>query len=82
MDRSADVCDITFVKKVRIFSNDYLKCCLYISDMQDPKNEFTKKLYSKLISSSLLLEDFLDFHGLRITKNGTITGNCQPPSGI
>ena len=59
----------TFDKKVRIFSHDYLKCCLYITGMDDPHNEFTKKLYSKLISSSMLLEDFLDFHGAKNNKN-------------
>jgi len=58
----------TFDKKVRIFSHDYLKCCLYITGMDDPHNEFTKKLYSKLISSSMLLEDFLDFHGAKNNK--------------
>lgn len=30
---------------------------------------FTKKLYSRLISSSQLLEDFLDFHGAKNNKN-------------
>ena len=63
-----DPCN-TFDKKVRIFSHDYLKCCLYITGMDDPHNEFTKKLYSKLISSSMLLEDFLDFHGAKNNKN-------------
>ncbi len=58
-----------FDKKVRIFSHDYLKCCRYITLMADPRTEFTKKLYSKLISSSMLLEDFLDFHGAKNNKN-------------
>jgi len=58
-----------FDKKVRIFSHDYLKCCLYITGMDDPHREFTKKLYSKLISSSMLLEDFLDFHGAKNNKD-------------
>jgi len=69
MDVSTATCDISFNRKVRIFSHDYLKCCRYISGMKDPKNEFTKKLYSKLISSSLLLEDFLDFHGAKNNKD-------------
>jgi len=69
MDVSTATCDISFDRKVRIFSHDYLKCCRYISGMKDPKNEFTKKLYSKLISSSLLLEDFLDFHGAKNNKD-------------
>ncbi|MGD9302355.1 MAG: HPr family phosphocarrier protein [Desulfobacterales bacterium] len=59
----------TFDKKVRIFSHDYLKCCRYITGMQDPQTEFTKKLYSKLISSSMILEDFLDFHGAKNNKD-------------
>ena len=59
----------SFEKKVRIFSHDYLKCCVYISTVTDPKNEFSKKLYSKLISTSMLLEDFLDYHGAKNNKN-------------
>ncbi len=62
------VCDISFAGRVRIFSHDYLKCCVYISTFDEPQYIFTKKLYSKLISSSQLLEDFLDFHG---AKNNT-----------
>ena len=58
-----------FDKKVRIFSHDYLKCCLYITEMDDPHHDFSKKLYSKLISSSMLLEDFLDFHGAKNNKD-------------
>ena len=58
-----------FNKKVRIFSHDYLKCCRYLTFMDDPHTEFTKKLYSKLISSSMLLEDFLDFHGAKNNKD-------------
>ena len=58
-------CEISFSEKVRIFSSDYLKCCRYISDRQTPDHVFTKKLYSKLISTSQVLEDFLDFHGAK-----------------
>jgi len=58
----------SFDKKVSVFSHDYLKCCRYITAMNDPQREFTKKLYSKLISSSLTLEDFLDFHGAKNNK--------------
>ena len=57
-----------FDKKVQTFSHDYLKCCLYMSHMNDPRHDFTKKLYSKLISSSMLLEDFLDYHGAKNNK--------------
>ena len=62
-------CDFSFGQKVHIFSEDYLKCCCFLSKTDDPKNTFTKKLYSKLISSSMLLEDFLDFHGAKNNKN-------------
>ena len=58
-------CEISFAEKVRSFSNDYLKCCAYISNIQTPQNFFTKKLYSKLICTSQVLEDFLDFHGAK-----------------
>ncbi len=60
--------NISFAEKVRIFSHDYLKCCLYISSFDAPY-AFTKKLYSKLISTSQLLEDFLDFHGAKNNKD-------------
>ena len=63
------VCDISFSEKVRIYSHDLLKSCIYISSFDTPKYIFTKKLYSKLISSSQLLEDFLDFHGAKNNKN-------------
>ena len=58
-------CEISFAEKVHIFSDDYLKCCSYIGKIQAPQNFFTKKLYSKLIGTSLVLEDFLDFHGAK-----------------
>jgi len=58
-----------FDQKVRFFSHDYLKCCLYLSGAEDPKNAFTKMLYSKLISTSMLLEDFLDYHGAKNNKD-------------
>lgn len=57
--------DNTFAESVRIFSHDYLKCCIYISSPDADRHIFTKKLYSKLISTSQLLEDFLDFHGAK-----------------
>jgi len=60
--------DISFNEKIRIFSHDYLKSCVHIAAFDDPRYVFTKKLYSKLISSSQVLEDFLDFHG---AKNST-----------
>ncbi|MDL2268357.1 HPr family phosphocarrier protein [Desulfosarcina sp. OttesenSCG-928-A07] len=54
-----------FSDKVRVFSSDYLKCCFYISEKKTPDSLFTSKLYSKLISTSQMLEDFLDFHGAK-----------------
>ena len=61
--------DESFAKKVRIFSQDYLKCCIYISSIDRPEAVFTQKLYSTLVSTSMLLEDFLDFHGAKNNKN-------------
>jgi phosphotransferase system HPr-like phosphotransfer protein len=63
------VCDISFTEKVRIFSHDYLKCCIYISNFKSSRYLFTKMLFSKLISASQVLEDFLDFHGAKNNKN-------------
>ena len=67
IDRS--FCDISFAEKVRMFSHDYLKCCIYISGFDSSRFVFTKKLYSKLISTSQLLEDFLDYHGAKNSKD-------------
>jgi hypothetical protein len=69
MKAKASIYEFSFAEKVRTFSAEYLKCCGFIADVDDPKNTFTKKLYSKLISSSMLLEDFLDFHGAKNNKN-------------
>lgn len=69
MNTGDQVCDISYSEKVRIFSHDLLKCCVYISQMASPRNAFTKKLYSKLISTTQLMEDFLDFHGAKNNTN-------------
>ena len=63
--------DISFSRKVDIYSQDFLKCCVYIKGFGLNSNQFifTKKLYSMLISNSQLLEDFLDFHGAKNNKN-------------
>lgn len=58
-------CEISFAEKVRLISNDYLKCCAYLSSGTLPAHAFTKKLYSELASTSQVLEDFLDFHGAK-----------------
>lgn len=62
------VCDISFSEKVRLFSQDYLKCCTYLASGGLPHHAFTKKLYSKLVGTSQVLEDFLDFHGAKNNK--------------
>lgn len=59
----------SFSEKVRIFSYDLLKCCVYITQIETPREAFTKKLYSKLISTTQLMEDFLDFHGAKNNTN-------------
>lgn len=59
----------SFAEKVGIFSKDYLKCCLLLLSHDDPGQFLVKKFYSTFISSSQLLEDFLDFHGAKNTRN-------------
>lgn len=61
----------TFSEKVDLFSKDYLKCCHFLltHDVQASGHFFTKKLFSKLIGTSQVLEDFLDFHGAKNNKD-------------
>lgn len=59
----------SFDEKVKIFSYDYLRCCVYISNLEQDSIFFTKKLFSRLIESSQILEDFLDYHGAKNNKN-------------
>ena len=66
MDHS---CDISFKEKVNIFSFEYLKCLLFVNSLEFEEYLFTKKLCSKLITTSQLLEDFLDFHGAKKNKD-------------
>ncbi|CCK80514.1 HPr family phosphocarrier protein [Desulfobacula toluolica] len=61
-------CDISFREKANIFSFEYLKCILFVVEIDDNDYVFTKKLYSKLITTSHILEDFLDFHGAKKNK--------------
>jgi phosphotransferase system HPr-like phosphotransfer protein len=61
--------DISFAEKARIFSSDLLNLCVYIDRFDPTEYVFTKKLFSLLISSSQLLEDFLDFHGAKNSTN-------------
>ncbi len=58
-------CDISFKEKANIFSFEFLKCIQFISTIEDDTYLFTKKLFSKLIINSHILEDFLDFHGAK-----------------
>ncbi|MCA1792391.1 MAG: HPr family phosphocarrier protein [Desulfotignum sp.] len=60
-----DTCDISFKEKANIFSFEFLKCIQFILTIEDDTYLFTKKLYSKLIINSHILEDFLDFHGAK-----------------
>jgi len=69
MMESDHLCKNTFNEKAKIFSHDLLKSCVYITRSQTPRHIFTKKLYSKLISTTHLLEDFLDFHGAKNNGN-------------
>ena len=57
--------EISFSHKVNLFSQDYLKCCIFLMENPEPGQFFTKKFYSKMNASSQLLEDFLDFHGAK-----------------
>ena len=74
--------EITYQDKVRIFSHDYLKCCVYISQARDQRLIFTKKLYSKLISTTQLMEDFLDFHGAKNNTDWFYYRELRPRPGI
>ncbi len=58
---------LSFMEKTEAFSSAYLRCCIFIVEKaKESKGEFfTKKLYSKLISTSVLIEDFLDVHGAK-----------------
>lgn len=59
-----------FREKASLFSRDYLLCCRYLLDPRSapPGRGFTKKLYSELIGTSQVLEDFLDFHGAKYNR--------------
>ena len=63
--RTAVHANVAFSEKVNIFSRDFLKCCLYISKTEPTRETFTKQLYAKMVSTSKLLEDFLDIHGAK-----------------
>ena len=69
LPKQNEICEITFSEKIKIFSHDYLKFCGYLLNTEVPAHIFSKKLYSNLISTSQLLEDFLDFHGAKNSKD-------------
>lgn len=56
---------VGFVDKVNFFSKDFLKLCAYLHESEPARETFTKRLYAQMVSSSKLLEDFLDFHGAK-----------------
>lgn len=58
-----------FLERVQLFSEEFLKCVLYISETEPHRETFTKRLYGKMVSSSKLLEDFLDIHGAKNNSN-------------
>jgi len=60
---------IGFTEKVQVFSEEFLKCCIYICKTEPSRETFTKRLYANMVSSSKLLEDFLDFHGAKNNSN-------------
>jgi phosphotransferase system HPr-like phosphotransfer protein len=68
MENPNDVCRITFADKINVFSRDVLKCCLYVDGLTSLQHGFTKKLYSKMVSTAMNLEDFLDVHGAKNNK--------------
>ena len=68
MDAAGDTCAITFSERVRVFTHDYLTFCNFLAQPTTTPDITSKKLYSSMIASSQLLEDFLDFHG---AKNNT-----------
>lgn len=57
-----------FLEKASFFSEDLIKCCRYIVAFASDGAIFTKRFYSKLISTTKLLEDLLDFHGAKNNK--------------
>ncbi len=61
--------DAAFAERARVFSSEFLKCCIYICKTESNRETFTKSLYAKMVSSSKLLEDFLDIQGAKNNSN-------------
>ena len=65
LEEMETICHISFKEKVDLFSFEYLKCIRYVAEFDTNNQILSKKLYSKLITASHLLEDLLDFHGAK-----------------
>ncbi len=61
--------DAGFAEKIHLFSEEFLRCVIYIRETEPARETFTKRLYAKMVSSSKLLEDFLDIHGAKNNSN-------------
>ena len=61
--------DDAFAERVHLFSEEFLKCIIYICETESARETFTKRLYANMVSSSKLLEDFLDVHGAKNNSN-------------
>jgi phosphotransferase system HPr-like phosphotransfer protein len=59
---------LSFAEKASLFSHEFLVTFVHIRQFSKQQDIFTKKLYSRLISTSHLLEDFLDFHNSKSNK--------------
>ncbi|MBF0452019.1 MAG: HPr family phosphocarrier protein [Candidatus Magnetomorum sp.] len=59
---------LSFAEKASLFSYEFLVTFVHIRQFSKKNDIFTKKLYSRLISTSHLLEDFLDFHNAKSNK--------------
>jgi len=59
---------LSFEEKASLFSQEFLITFVHLQKHAKGHDVFTKKLYSRLISTSHLLEDFLDFHGAKSNK--------------
>ncbi|KPA10291.1 phosphotransferase [Candidatus Magnetomorum sp. HK-1] len=59
---------LSFAEKASLFSHEFLVTFVHIHQFSNKHDIFTKKLYARLISTSHLLEDFLDFHGAKSNK--------------
>ena len=60
---------VDFAEKVHVFSEEFLRCCIYVCETESARETFTERLYARMVSSSKLLEDLLDFHGAKNNSN-------------